>query len=60
MLASPLGLLLGKTQRVQHAADVVTVVLDFEPLANHLRHAATGPQVVAKAGGLGAGTHDLG
>jgi hypothetical protein len=55
-----LRFLLGKAQRVQHAADMVAVVLHAIPFANDLRHAAAGPQVVAKAGGQRAGPHDLG
>jgi hypothetical protein len=57
---SPLGLLLRKAQRVEHAAHVVRVVLHSKPLANDLRHTAAGPEVVAKARRQGAGTHDLG
>lgn len=45
---------------MEHAADVVAVVLHAEPLANDLRHAAARPQVGPKARGQGAGANDLG
>jgi hypothetical protein len=56
----PLGLLLGKTQRMQHAADVVAVVLHTKPLANDLCYAAASPQVGPKACRQRTGANDLG
>lgn len=57
---SPLRLLLGETQRVQHATHMVAVVLHAKPLANHVRYAAAGPQIGRKAGCQGTGANDLG
>jgi hypothetical protein len=44
------GFLRTPSQIVQHAPDVVDVVLHAEALLDQLRHARTGPQIGAKAG----------
>lgn len=56
---SPLRLLLREAQGLQHAADMVAMVLHTKPLANDLGHATAGPQIGAKARGQGTGTNDL-
>jgi len=58
--STSLRLLLGEAERVQDTTNVVAVVLHAKPLANHLRHATTSPQVGAKAGGQGAVANNLG